>query len=1009
MAFDVRGREKTVDIDDVDYALVRARGDGNCLFHAAGHGLSVAGLGHLAATDHGTLRTEVVDYVEAHAKDTTALGFKLRDGMGIARNQVDAVSESQGAAIDRRIETLRRDRSWAGEACLTAIERLYDVEIEVYDYEGEDTVLGVPYYAASHAKVAKLRLCVRLVGHTPTHYDLYLPDDGYDAERDGGNRVLAAPRKGGLVVQSADEPWAYHLDPKGLHLLTPAMGHRQFAFSRAVVDALGKKTKKKPRSIEVSLGEQLNVIEGPPAPVRAVQIINTDKKISLASTSWSDQSDLEPLVPVREPLLLPLARVEGACTNLLDLSLTTLSVDTERGDARQPTMLFVRLLRRGHGRRAAKGGGLLAEVVIELAKAKPEREELSSPARMRYTFALGDVLHKLDPLLTAEASPFQLVVSSDADYAPSHSAWTHAHVPSEWDVQVAEALAQVAIIPMTDSPSTAVLGDTATVQAPANTSIGREAPNGREAFEMPADAKARLQRIVAAANLSAFDLNAHNYLVETAPGRFYLSTSWASMASIERHKDGNYYLHALYWCGSTRKAYLFDADDLAHPDRRGELAGPYNAAIDALTRIRSAVDNTGGLIRHPNDRDRFDRLKAKSQYSSWGFRRSREEDADYEMIESFERLYAIVEQRILDFQTNEDIQEVLGEHDIVPRRFSITPLSDRVAVSDHLGALELLNEQATQARSTLTEARDLLTQKGLEIPHDEVDGISDFDSGSGSRLSSNITWKVHLFKAPLRLTHVVTAGISSCAGGVTLSNEKIPDHVWLWHLDANLSIPMLADMERLWPEGKGAPQMSTVGLVYPSPWELNKYRPDNLYPATVAAESNSVFYIRGRHFYSDNVVTSAGCNVFGLDLQTNAQVDWVFTYDLDNRTELLTNWHDLAEDDEDAPEVLAHVVDDLYGTYRYDDEDPKTTEALVAYVGRLRGEVDDVKRHKRRTTGKSCRVPSLSAATMANLAKLSTPLLACDCLFACETGEAELSTKPDVSDRWLPGSFELGD
>ena len=49
-----------------------------------------------------------------------------------------------------------------------------------------------------------------------------------------------------------------------------------------------------------------------------------------------------------------------------------------------------------------------------------------------------------------------------------------------------------------------------------------------------------------------------------------------------------------------------------------------------------------------------------------------------------------------------------------------------------------------------------------------------------------------------------------------------------------------------------------VALVYPSPWELNKYRPDNLYPATVADKCQSVFYLRGRHLYGTNVVTSAG-------------------------------------------------------------------------------------------------------------------------------------------------------
>lgn len=1006
MPFDVRGREKTVTLDDVDYALVRARGDGNCLFHAAGHGLAVAELGHVDVDDHARLRTEVVDYVAAHAKETTPLGFKLRDGMGIARNVQGAVTPAQEAAIDRRVEFLRRAGSWGDEACLTAIERLYDVEVEVYDADGGTEALGVPYYAASHARDTKLRLCLRLVGHSPYHYDLYLPNDEYDAERDGGNVVLVAPRKGGLVPQSADEPWAYHLNPKGLHLLTPAMGHRQFAFSRGVIEAKASKPKPKPRVVEVALGDQLNVVEGPPAPVRAVQLVNAGKA-PLASESWSDERELDPLVPVREELVLPLARVEGQCTNLLDLEHTSLVIDTPRGDDRQPALLFVRVYRRGHGSRAAKGGGLLAEVVLDVAACKPKQEELSSPARMRYTFALADVLRKQEAALTWDASPFQLVASSDPDYAPGRSAWTHAHVPSEWDVQTAEALAKVAVIPMTDTPSKAVLGGAATVQALANTSIGREAPNGREAFEMPADAKAALQRIVAAANLAAFDLNAHNYLVEVAPARYYLSTSWASMASLELHDDGYYYLHALYWCGSTRHAYIISADDLAHPDQRGVPAGPYNAAIGALDRIRTAIGNTTGPLAHPVERQRFAQLQAKSTYP-YRLLRSSEQSADYDMILAFEQRYGVVLQRIEELRANRGVCQLLQQHEIAPQGIAISALDERVPVTPYHGFLDQLHELVDRARTTLITARNAITQKGLSLPHDEVDGISDFDVGGGKPLASNITWNVHVFKAPLRLTHAVTAGISSCAGGVTVTSEDVPVHVWLWHLDANLSIPLLADMERLWPKGKDAPPMSTVALVYPSPWELNKYRPDNLYPATVAGKCQSVFYLRGRHLYGTNVVTSAGCNTFGLDLQAERRVDWVFTYDLDNRTEIVTNWHALLEASEDAPEVLAHLRDDLYGTYRYDDAAPATTKDLVAYIGRLRGEVDAVKRHKRRTTGKSCRVPSISAESIAALAKGSTPLLACDCVFACEMGDAELSTKPEASVRWVPGSFAVG-
>src|SRR6185295_16713419 len=112
MPFDIQGKIGQVGIAGAQYALIKARGDGNCLFHAAGHALTreahILGQVHT----HASFRAAVVAYVEQHAKDLDALGFKLRDGLGITRNAQGAVSAAQGRQIDQRVAYLKGANNW---------------------------------------------------------------------------------------------------------------------------------------------------------------------------------------------------------------------------------------------------------------------------------------------------------------------------------------------------------------------------------------------------------------------------------------------------------------------------------------------------------------------------------------------------------------------------------------------------------------------------------------------------------------------------------------------------------------------------------------------------------------------------------------------------------------------------------------------------------------------------------------------------------------------------------
>ncbi len=1011
MPFDVRGRESTVALAGVNHELIRASKDGNCLFHAAGHALVTAGHAGPELANHALLRAHVVAYVALHAKDLNALGFKLRDGMGIALNAQGAVSVAQGQAIDRQVAYLRGLRNWGDEACITAIERLYGVEVLVFDDQGAAAALGVPYYAVSHAVGLKIRLCIRLLGDTPVHYDVYLPD--YDALRDGAAVVLDAPRKGGEISQSAKAPWAYHLAPEGLNLFCPALDHRQMAFSRAVIEGLSRK-KVVVKPVSVALGGQSNVILGPPAPVVAVRVRNRADKAALTSASFAAQAGAEVLGRVvEEPLILPLVRVEGVCINLLDFSSTDLVVDLERGKAPLPVRLYVRVYQRafGHAGASVPHGGLLGETVIDLAKAKAKSDDIDEPALTRITLNPADALpDEVARLMTWQASPFQIVVSSDPDFEPGASAWTHAHVPSEFDILLAEYVAGVPVKMLGDSPMVlADLGIGATVAAVANPAIDAEAPKGRETFAMPADKEVALGQLLNATGLGTIDTNFNSYLIEVAPGEWYVATSWASMAALQRNPDDDcYYLRSLYWSGSMRGAFVATAADLAQPGARaaGEAVNRLNRVMALVTAARSAL-NTASNLTSAQYAVLFPLIRSKDFYSAmWSW--NDDERAQAAHGTRFRDAYATAVLQVSALKASDEARIFLADRDLDTSALRLSVCRDDAMPIVYTVELAECAALCDRMYKAMFGARTDLLQKGLRLGGIEVEGVKDFDLESGNRLAPGADWMRHVFDPPLKVTCVVTAGISSCAGGVTVTVDEdpaAPEHVILWHLDASLSIPLLCEMERVWPKGKGAPPMRSLAVVTPSLWELNKYRMDNLYPEAVVGDCNTAFLARSSHWYAEQPVV-AGCDLFGLDLRTAGQADLVFTYDIDKRTEPLGMFRDVAADSEDAAPLLAHFRRNLLGAYRHDEADPRTPKEMTEYVAtvatRVQQDVVAIRRAKRETNNKSCRIPRMSGPLVDAVAKQSTPLLETDVLLAAEQGEQELSHH--TAHRWTPGS-----
>ena len=844
---------------------------------------------------------------------------------------------------------------------------------------------AIRYYTPSHSPATKLRLCMLFVGDRPVHFELYVGD--YDAARDTPAVVPVADvriKKAWGPPQMPGEPWAYYLNPKGLSLFAPAIGQRQFSYSKLIIDKGSGADPVKAKPVAVAQGDRLNSVVDP-APVVAVHLRNQFKAGALDTTSFSAATPKDELTPYhREPFFLPLQRIDGESINLFDLSCTLVIVDVD-ATRRPPASFYVRIYRRAHGRHGvgAENQGLLIEIELMLGDLKPEVAELAGPARRRYTFGIEAVLtDKRAELLGWLQSPYQLVVSGGTAFAPADAAWTHFHVPSEWDVNIAERFANDRVIMLKDNAAAlADLGVKATAAALANPAIAGEPPKGRETFSPPTAEMEALTSISAAVG-AELNFNTRTYFVE-GPAGYYALTSWASMVYLRRDaKDGCYYAHSFY-CTANRDAWMVPAATLGRN-------------TPALNEVVNWV------------KDRYNRAE---KYE--GDRRS-ERRPEKECCRDAQTIVDEIRARIEDrgamgvrlceltMRCPGPLREILGRGPI----FAAGTFVDTVEP----GKIKPLKDDLDTLRKSIPATAFGVTQKDLELVETlQADGVIDFQKIGGLPLTNpGVTWKQFVFKAPLKITHAITTGISSCAGGVTFSLEDIPEHVFMWHLDASLSIPMLLEMERLWPDAKDMPRFRTLALVTPSPWELNKYRPDNIHPPDVLSECQTVFMARGSHWTHEMATVVAGCDLYGVDVSQQDQVDLVFTYDTEKRAPELSNWWSLKAGDEDAPSVLGHFDDNLFGSLRYDNQAPADEDALAAYIAtttsKAQVNADSVRHFKRENVNKSCRIPGLNAAMFKTISDAAVPLLQAPVILALEKGDTELSLH--TTPRWYPGSLQ---
>jgi hypothetical protein len=257
----------------------------------------------------------------------------------------------------------------------------------------------------------------------------------------------------------------------------------------------------------------------------------------------------------------------------------------------------------------------------------------------------------------------------------------------------------------------------------------------------------------------------------------------------------------------------------------------------------------------------------------------------------------------------------------------------------------------------------------------KIAGENDFE---GFRPGTKGGWDQYFLPPGMKISKAITQGISSCAGGVTFVNEKMPGVIILWHIDFPPWVPIKEIIQQLWPEK--CPDLRTLAFVYPDCAELNKYRPAMIYPEPVRERCQTVFMTRGDHLGVEDFSLGSGSENFGLDLSNPKRPDLVFTHDINKRTEML-NKRTNKSSDADVSITLDSFHKNVFGSYRYDTipvvggdrEAMKTYTTTVA-----RTDDDTVKRNK---LGKCSvvRLQGVGSGLFDAVEKVATPVLDTPC------------------------------
>lgn len=903
MPFSVTGAIGTVLAGGASYTQLKAKEDGNCLFHSIGYLLERMGKTVPAPTDHGTLRTRACDKIHAllTADDTPGdVKERCRGHVYDAMNVRESGAEAQAAALTQYVTDMRRvDVAWGDLLCVYALELVYAVRIQVYhlDHTGASANANFPNAVGD----GPLRIVTPYTGRRG-YYNHYNPlvSDPTDLEK-----VPAAAADPVEKGPSDPKQWEYW-NEKNLFLYQPASCHSQYADLWTPTPP----PPSRPLAVSNSVGHVVDAAKPRVAKVTLGSPRMKARSASFDATIARDTLD----VAFVEPFMLTLARDKGGkAIALADTTDATIEVDLTLFESVDKVQFGV--FTRGKPTPVA-GSELLRPALEKLAKGASGDQKLTIP--------LADVFteEELRKLKYSE-SPYRLVACTNGmarEDGVDSTQWsfTYFHLPDPWDVNTPEGVQAARIIPLEDS-----LAGLRKLKAVATVSP-RSAESDTAVKAPPGVGDEDVSGSISRGAMSAFlgklrDAENQNYTPasqnifwQLPDDTYYVATSWASIIVLVLDKDGDYEAHSILTHGSPKvfvatKPLQTQADALG--DRRYELLKSLQFELKVLGNAQKGVAS----------------------------------------LSTFDRGEAATRRRTQARAQALKVQEIVGtiRSDVTTLHYitgfsSAWVLEDARTIDDRVAQLE-------RALAPLAYVVDVsaaeVAKKAVRTAVHNIDGEGDFE---GFRPGRKPGWKQVFLEPGMKVKKVITQGISSCAGGVTFVNEALPKVLILWHIDFPPYVPIKSIIDQLWPDAKTAPDLRTIGFVFPDCGELNKYRNAQLYPADLRDRSRSVFMTRGDHLGVQDFSLGSGAEYFGLDLANKKRVDLVFTHDLNKRTEMVSKRQTKATDAE-VSITLDSFHKNVFGRYRYDGIPVEGHDrvAMRTYTAKVANSNDtDVKRHK---------------------------------------------------------------
>ena len=154
----VQATKKELTITSPNYKLLRASGDGNCMFRCIAYAIG---------TTHSRVRDDICNYLSENCDKKAGSG---------ELTYKDIIEADDTRTLEEYVEVMRNSKVWGGAVELQCAATLYAAEIRVYRFKAHRNLTFLDMYTTG-ARVKSHT--IRLAYHMSGHYDLIMSEADY--------------------------------------------------------------------------------------------------------------------------------------------------------------------------------------------------------------------------------------------------------------------------------------------------------------------------------------------------------------------------------------------------------------------------------------------------------------------------------------------------------------------------------------------------------------------------------------------------------------------------------------------------------------------------------------------------------------------------------------------------------------------------------------------------------------------------------------------------------------